>query len=278
MGIFIFTRISNSTTLTSNLSTLARSIRICFEQISARYIIRKSWTVLNFTYKGTGEDVPFLTLTSSLVHKTEISKTGNYFIIYSCIGCLTVSKPYYNICVSGCTMLHLGGMVMNVPIKILVEGSLCVALSIALSFVKLFALPQGGSVSLGMLPIFIFAIRRGGTAGISAGLTVGLLRLFLGGYVVHPLQALLDYPVASALLGAAGFFRTNRYFGVVAAAFLNLSASVLSGAIFFSEYAPEGMNVWLYSLLYNASVVIPEAVISMALIYFILPRLDKIGR
>lgn len=166
---------------------------------------------------------------------------------------------------------------MNVSIKILVEGSLCIALSIALSFVKLFALPQGGSVSLGMLPIFIFAIRRGGTAGISAGLAVGLLRLFLGGYVVHPLQALLDYPVASALLGAAGFFRTSRYFGVAAATFLNLFATVLSGVVFFSAYAPEGMNVWLYSILYNASVVIPESVICMALIYFIMPRLDKIN-
>lgn len=166
---------------------------------------------------------------------------------------------------------------MSVSIKILVEGSLCIALSIALSFVKLFALPQGGSVSLGMLPIFIFAIRRGGTAGISAGLAVGLLRLFLGGYVVHPLQALLDYPVASALLGTAGFFRKSRYFGVAAATFLNLFATVLSGVVFFSAYAPEGMNVWLYSILYNASVVIPEGVICMALIYFIMPRLDKIN-
>lgn len=167
---------------------------------------------------------------------------------------------------------------MNVPIKILVEGSLCIALSIALSFVKLFALPQGGSVSLGMLPIFIFAIRRGGTAGISAGLAVGLLKLFLGGYVVHPLQALLDYPVASTLLGTAGFFRTKRYFGVAVATLFNLSATVLSGVAFFSEYAPEGMNVWLYSVLYNASVVIPEGIICLTLIYFIMPRLDKISR
>ena len=167
---------------------------------------------------------------------------------------------------------------MNVPIKVLVEGSLCIALSIALSFVKLFALPQGGSVSLGMLPIIVFAVRRGGTAGVSAGLVVGLLKLFLGGYVVHPLQALLDYPVANALVGTVGFFKKNRYLGVIVAVSLNLAASVLSGAIFFSEYAPEGMNVWLYSILYNASVVVPEAVICMALIYFIMPRLDKIGR
>lgn len=165
---------------------------------------------------------------------------------------------------------------MKVPIKNLVEGSLCIALSIALSFVKLFALPQGGSVSLGMLPIFIFALRRGGTAGLAAGFAAGMLRLFLGGYVVHPVQAMLDYPIANALLGAAGFFRSNRYLGVAAAAMMNLAATVLSGVVFFSEYAPEGMNVWLYSFLYNAAAVVPETLICMALLYFIMPRLDRI--
>ena len=171
-----------------------------------------------------------------------------------------------------------GGQIMKVPIKILAEGSLCMALSVALSFVKLFALPQGGSVSLGILPIFIFASRRGGSAGMFAGLAVGMLRLFMGGYVVHPIQALLYYPVAYALIGTAGFFRSNIYFGAVAASLMNLFASVLSGVVFFSDYAPEGMNVWLYSFLYNASVVVPEAVICMALLYLILPRLDKIGK
>jgi len=166
---------------------------------------------------------------------------------------------------------------MKIPLKVLIEGALCIALSIALSFIKLFALPQGGSVSLGMLPIIIFALRRGGTSGIFAGLAVGLLKLFLGGYIVHPVQALLDYPVANALIGTAGYFRANKYFGVGVATLLNLFATVLSGVVFFSEYAPEGMNVWLYSFLYNASVVIPEAVICMTLTYFILPRLDKIN-
>ena len=110
-----------------------------------------------------------------------------------------------------------------------------------------------------------------------AGLAVGMLGCSWG-YVVHPIQALLDYPVAYALIGTAGFFRSNIYFGAVAASLMNLFASVLSGVVFFSDYAPEGMNVWLYSFLYNASVVVPEAVICMALLYLILPRLDKIGK
>ena len=167
-------------------------------------------------------------------------------------------------------------MRLKIPINVLAEGSLCVALSVALSFIKLFAMPQGGSVSLGMLPLFLFAFRRGGNVGIAAGLAAGMLKLFLGGYVVHPLQAFLDYPVSYALLGTAGYFRKNIFAGTAAASLLNLAASVASGVIFFSAYAPKGMNVWLYSFIYNAWTVVPEALICTTLTCLILPRIERI--
>lgn len=166
---------------------------------------------------------------------------------------------------------------MKIPLKVLVEGALCIALSIALSFVKLFALPQGGSVSLSMLPLMVFALRRGGPLGVAAGAVTGLLHLFLGGYVVHPMQAMLDYPIASSAIGLAGFFQDKKYFGMAVGTIMNMSSSVLSGVIFFSAYAPEGMNVWLYSIMYNGSIVVPEGIICAVLVYFILPRLDKIS-
>ncbi len=166
---------------------------------------------------------------------------------------------------------------MKIPLKVLVEGALCIALSIALSFIKLFALPQGGSVSLSMLPLFIFAFRRGGPLGMTAGAITGILHLFLGGYIVHPVQAMLDYPVASAAVGLAGFFKDKKIIGIICGTLSNMFSSVLSGVIFFSAYAPEGMNVWLYSILYNGSVVIPEGIICAILVYLILPRLNKIS-
>ena len=167
---------------------------------------------------------------------------------------------------------------MKIPLRILVEGALCIALSIALSFIKLFSLPQGGSVSLSMLPLFIFAFRRGGISGITAGAITGILHLFLGGYVVHPVQALLDYPVASAAIGLAGFFRGNKIAGLACGTLSNMLSSVISGVIFFASYAPKGMNVWVYSIIYNGSVVIPEGIICAVLVYLILPRLNKIIR
>jgi len=164
---------------------------------------------------------------------------------------------------------------MKVPLKVLVEGALCIALSIALSYVRLFSLPQGGSVSLSMLPLFIFALRRGGGCGMLAGAVTGLLHLFLGGYVVHPVQALLDYPIASGALGLAGFFQSKKILGIAVGTLCNMMCSVLSGVIFFASYAPKGMNVLLYSLMYNGSVVLTKGVICAVLACLLLPRLEK---
>lgn len=167
---------------------------------------------------------------------------------------------------------------MPVTSKTTVEGALCIALSIALHFVKLFALPQGGSISLSALPLLVFALRNGGSAGVATGFVSGILRLFLGAYIVHPLQALLDYPAASAAIGLAGFFPANIYIGIAVAMLGSLFSSVLSGVAFFAGYAPPGMNVWAYSIIYNATIVVPDAIICAVIIHFLWPRLKKAGK
>lgn len=164
---------------------------------------------------------------------------------------------------------------MKIPLKILVEGALSIALAVVLSYFKLFSMPQGGSVSLTLLPLLVFSFRSGWRYGIFVGAVTGLLRLMLGGYVVHPLQALLDYPVASGLVGLAGFFPGEKWLGVLCACFANFAAAVLSGVVFFASYAPAGTNAWLYSILYNGSSLLPETAILMALVYMIMPRLEK---
>ena len=42
---------------------------------------------------------------------------------------------------------------------VLVEGALCIALSIVLSYIRLFRMPQGGSVNLELVPLILFAWR-----------------------------------------------------------------------------------------------------------------------
>ena len=78
--------------------------------------------------------------------------------------------------------------------RMLVQGALCIALAFVLSYIKLFSMPMGGSVTLfSMLPIFVFAWMYGPAAGLLAGFAYSLLQVVQGAYVVHPVQFVLDY-------------------------------------------------------------------------------------
>lgn len=165
---------------------------------------------------------------------------------------------------------------MNTKTRMLVEGGLAAALAIALSYLKLWRMPQGGSVTLENIPLLIFSLRWGMKAGIGTGVVAGLIQLMLGGYVVHPAQALLDYPLAFGALGLAGSVARPLWVGLTIGSFMRLACHVLSGVIFFGSYAPEGTNVWLYSTIYNGSYMLPNLVLAFLLTYLIWPRLKKI--
>lgn len=147
-------------------------------------------------------------------------------------------------------------------VRILVESALCAALSVVLSYFKLFRMPQGGSITLEMAPLLFLAYRRGFKWGIGAGAMSGLIQLLFGGYVVHPAQAILDYPLAFGCVGIAGLFGKRTVLGTIVAGFARLLCHVLSGVIFFAEYAPEGQSPWIYSTVYNATFIIPALILS----------------
>jgi thiamine transporter len=155
----------------------------------------------------------------------------------------------------------------------MLEIAMMAALALVFSEIKVYTMPQGGSVSLVMVPIALIAVRRGIIPGILTGLIVGLLQLFLGGYVVHPVQLLLDYPIAYAALGLAGIVRISNYENkqkrnvaiwgaLLAGVLVRFACHFTSGIVWFGEYAPEGMNVAWYSLVYNITYLLPEMLIS----------------
>jgi len=146
----------------------------------------------------------------------------------------------------------------------------CVALNLVLSRIALFSMPQGGSVTaFSMLFIVLVGYWYGAKAGCVAGCVAGLLRLFLGAYAIHPVQYALDYLLAFGALGAFGFFRGKR-FGLQCAYLLGIAGvfvcSFVSGVVFFGSYAPEGQNVFLYSAVYQFSYILPEAIMTLAIV------------
>lgn len=151
--------------------------------------------------------------------------------------------------------------------KTLVVMAMAIALSVVLQFIKIYTLPMGGSVTLGsMVPILFIAYIYGAEFGILAGGILGLMNFITEPYILHPVQVLLDYFLAFMALGVSGYFKNNRLIGTFAAIFLRFIFHVLSGVVFFSEYAGD-MNPVLYSIIYNGSYLLPELIISLIMIY-----------
>ena len=151
--------------------------------------------------------------------------------------------------------------------RALVEAGVMISLAQVLSYVRIFEFPAGGSVTAGsMVPILFFAIRWGVGPGMLAGSVYGILQFLLGPkYSMHILSILLDYIVAFGLLGLAGMFSKSMkgiLLGVFVGVLGRFVSSVLSGVIVFASYAPETMNPWVYSILYNGSYLLPEMIIS----------------
>jgi len=156
-------------------------------------------------------------------------------------------------------------------VRIITETIVMVALAGALYLIKIFTLPQGGSVTLGsMVPIFLLALRRGPRIGIIGGVAFGLVALVEDVYsgvevIFYPAQVILDYPLAFGLLGLAGFFQKIPILGVGVGIAGRFCSHFFSGVLFFASYAPAGVSPFIYSAVYNGGYLIPEFVITAAL-------------
>ena len=162
--------------------------------------------------------------------------------------------------------------------KILVEGAAMVALATVLSFIRVFKLPWGGSITLlSMLPIVLFSIRRGVKSGMVVSFVYALVQFFQGvldglfGWGLTPVMLiaciLLDYVLAFFVLGLAGLFRKKGIAGwiggIALAVGLRFVCHFLSGVVIWGSFGElwSGFstdNTWLYSFLYNGCYMLPE--------------------
>ena len=148
--------------------------------------------------------------------------------------------------------------------KMISFAALSIALSFVLSCIRLYRMPQGGSVTpASMLPLMLFAASFGVGPGLLAGLVYGVLQYFQGGWFLNVWQFALDYLLAFAALGLAGFARKlPEKWGLSIAMLIAVVGRALSATlagIMFWDTAP------LASLIYNGTYLIPEVIICMIL-------------
>ena len=154
--------------------------------------------------------------------------------------------------------------------KKMVFCAMAIALATVTSFIKFAQLPFGGSITLfSMFFVALVGWLYGPKLGLITGLAYGVLQLITGPYIYAPLQVLLDYPLAFGALGLSGFFwhrKNGLIIGYVAGTVGRYVCHVLSGYIFFAEYAPEGMNPLAYTLGYNLTYILPEVIATVAIL------------
>ena len=177
------------------------------------------------------------------------------------------------------------------PVRCLTEGGICIALSLALSYLKIPVMTGfggfGGSIDFVMIPLIIFAVRWGLGWGIGAGFVFGTLKYILAsGFAISWVSIIFDYSVAYAFIGFSGLFKKKYNLLPVAALVGCLARFIIhfiSGITVYAQYMPEefmgytGMTPVLYSTLYNGTYMLPNtiiAVVACALLIPVMKRLD----
>lgn len=178
---------------------------------------------------------------------------------------------------------------MNKKLKnrllIICECGITVALALALCPLEIdFAWLQGGGIDILMVPLVILALRRGGGWGIATGAIFGLLKYLLwssGGYGIPSI--LLDYVLAYAAVGTAGFFKKGIA-GTAVATGVRFLIHFISGITIYAITASETVygittaSPFIYSIVYNAPYVLANGIICAVIVVLLEKPMSKIPK
>jgi len=161
----------------------------------------------------------------------------------------------------------------GVAAKQLAYCAMAVALAYVTSFIKLFKLPYGGSVTLlSMLFIVLVANWYGVRTGVLVGFAYGVLQFLQEPYFLSLFQVCCDYVLAFAALGLAGLFREKKnglLAGYITAVLARGAFHALGGYLYWMDYMPESFPQALrslYPIIYNYSYLLAEGLVTVIVI------------
>ena len=167
--------------------------------------------------------------------------------------------------------------------EVAIFSALALLLDLVSGFVFSRIWPQGGSISIAMVPVFLMAYRWGIKGGMVTGLLLGLLQIATGlAFLATPLQGFIEYFLAFTAVGISGLFM-NKFMnnrkegkrlkadiyavsGMLLGSFLRFLCHFTAGIVFFGEYAPEGQPIVLYSLIYNGTYMLISFILSAVVV------------
>lgn len=171
-----------------------------------------------------------------------------------------------------------------------IEGAIIAALAMALTYIPHSLGASSIELQYGIIPLIIYAWRRGTVAGVTAGAVWGLLDLILRGLskgsVLNFWQGILEYPIAFGVLGLAGLWshqiqlrlQNNRqtywsmFWGLLVSVCAKYLIHFFVGGIVWGAYAPKSMNPWIYSLIINGGSAVAN-ILMVAVIFLLLKKI-----
>ncbi len=156
----------------------------------------------------------------------------------------------------------------------LVTCAVALALAYVTSYIKIFKLPFGGSVTLfSMLFIVLIGYWYGAKIGILTGLVYGIFQFLQEPYVLSLFQVCCDYILAFGAMGVAGFFSKSKKHGLVKAYLAAILARgafhALGGYLYWMDYMPSNFPkslTALYPIIYNYSFILAEGLLTVIVI------------
>ena len=164
----------------------------------------------------------------------------------------------------------------KMDVNVMVKTAILIAIAYVLNQITLFRMPQGGSVTpFSMLFIVLVAYLFGAKQGVTAGIVFGLLDLLIKPYVIHPVQLILDYPLAFGALGLGAVLRNQKH-GLMKTYLVGILGrfiiSSISGIIFFMDTTN---GVWpglIAAIGYNFTYIAAEGFATVLILF--IPQLN----
>ena len=168
-------------------------------------------------------------------------------------------------------------------VNFIVEISIFAALGLVFDFLatlySAIIWPNGGSITLAFVPIFIIGYRHGLKGGLITGLLVGVIQLIWSGYMLNFFQVLLDYVVPNVVLGIVGV--VSKYvkkssswkqvliisISIVISCLLRFSSLTLSGVLYWN-------TGFIASVIYNGGYTLISMLISLIVTPLIINRIN----
>ena len=181
---------------------------------------------------------------------------------------------------------------VNKQTRSMVFAAFYLALTIALNYLNtvmpIIQMPNGGSLELMVIPMFVASYHMGWKWGAMISFLSWLLGMFFGlnSYMKEPLQVVFDYVIPFVAIGLASVFPrihigkftlSNVYVGIAGGMLLKYLSQVISGVYFWpSDGAAGSLPALIFSLGYNGGFNLITFVVAVIITPILIMRLRKI--